>query len=377
MKKVIFMTKERSCLYLKKLRILGTILLGAFLFSGCGGEKVVSMGTLNGKDIDENRFQFYMDNLKNQYGSLIDLSEPNEDNMAMYAMIEQSAWDSVLQNTLVEVLAEEEDIHLSNGEVESTLDAQVAASFESEEDFSQWLEAMGYTRDDMLYLFRIDALSQKIFDKVTADITVTDEEAKAAYEENKEDWQRISVSHILIKAEKGTATEEELAAAKKKAEDIIKRLDAGEDFAALAKECSEDTTASAGGAMDYKFSKNDTRFVKEFVDGAFLLNEVGEYSKEPVQTDYGFHIIKIDTKEDSFDAAKEDIKESLAAPLKTEAFYGYLDEKAANIDLVVNYTFQYWTEGNEGNNANPFVVPEQDDTEEPETEGDTEPKEAE
>ena len=130
-------------MYLKKLKLCCALLFSVFLLAGCGGEKVVSMGTLNGVDIDENRFNFYMDNLKTQYGSIIDLTEPNESNMAMYAMIEQSAWDSVVQNTLVEVLAQEEDIRISNGEVRSILDQQVVASFESEKDFSEWLNAMG------------------------------------------------------------------------------------------------------------------------------------------------------------------------------------------------------------------------------------------
>lgn len=335
--------------------------LCALCFAGCGGEKIVSMGTVNGVDIDQSRFDFYMNNLKSQYGSIMDLTEPNEENQAVYAMIEQSAWNSVTQNTLIEALAKEENIQVTNAEVENLLDAQVKASFESEKEFNDWLTGMGYTKEDMLYLFRIDALSQKLFDKVTADIQITDEEAKAAYDANQEDWQKISVSHILFKADKNTASAEELAAAKKKAEDIIKRLDAGEDFATLAKENSEDTSAPAGGAMDYKFSKNDTRFVKEFVDGAFLLHEVGEYSKEPVQSDFGYHVIKIDTKDDSFEAVKEDVKESLVTPLKTDAFYAYLDEKSAAVELTVTYTFQYWKDGNEGNNANPFVEQEKED----------------
>ncbi len=348
------------CIYLKKLKVLGALLLCICLFAGCGGEKIVSMGTVNGVAIDQSRFDFYMNNMKNQYGSIMDLTEPNEENKAIYALMEQSAWDSVVQNTLVEGLAKEEGIEVTNAEVENVLDAQVKASFETEQDFQQWLKAMGYTKDDMLYMFRIDTLSQKLFDKVTADISISDEEAKAAFDANKENWQKISVSHILFKADRDNASEEEINAARDKAKDIIKRLDNGEDFATLAKEYSEDGSAPAGGAMDYKFAKNDTKFVKEFVDGAFLLHEVGEYSKEPVQSQFGFHIIKIDTKDDTFDAVKEDVKTSLATPLKTDAYYAYMDEKSAVAEVKVDYAFKYWTEGNEGNNANPFAQHEEE-----------------
>ncbi|MCI8336357.1 MAG: hypothetical protein HFI72_04290 [Peptococcaceae bacterium] len=332
----------------------------ACIFAGCGEEEIVSMGTVNGVAIDQSKFDFYMDNLKSQYGSIVDLTEVNEENKAVYAMIEQSAWDTIVQNTLVEALAQAEGIQVTGAEVENALDAQVKASFDSEQGFNDWLKAMGYTRDEMLYLFRMDALSQKLFDKVTADISISDEEAKAAYDANKEDWQKVSVSHILFKADRDNASEEELNAARDKAKDIIKRLDNGEDFATLAREYSEDTSAPAGGAMDYKFSRNDTKFVKEFVDGTFQLHEVGEYSKEPVQSQFGFHIIKIDTKDDDFESVKEEVKDSLAAPLKTEAYYAYMDEKSLAAEVVVDYTFQYWTEGNEGNNANPFAPQEND-----------------
>ncbi len=344
---------------LKKMKVWGALCLSALVLAGCGGEKVVSMGTVNGVAIDQNKFDFYMDNLKNQYSSIIDLTEPNEQNKAVYAIIEQSAWDTMVQNTLVEALAQEEGIQVTGAEVENALDTQVKASFDSEQGFNDWLKAMGYTREEMLYLFRMDTLSQKLFDKVTADISISDEEAKAAYEADKENWQKISVSHILFKADRDNASEEELNAAREKAKDIIKRLDNGEDFATLAKEYSEDSSASAGGAMDYKFAKNDTGFVKEFVDGAFLLHEVGEYSKEPVQSQFGFHIIKIDTKDDDFEAVKEDVKTSLATPLKTDAYYAYMDEKSVAAEVKVDYTFQYWTEGNEEGKANPFAQQEE------------------
>lgn len=337
---------------MKKRNMWGALLLGAFLFTGCGGEKIVSMGTVNGVDIDQSKFDFYMNNGKKQYGSIMDLTEVNEENRSLYEMIEQSAWRSVVQNTMTEALAAQEGIRVSKGEVASALDEVVKAKFSKEQEFTDWLTQSGYTKDDMLYLFRIDTLNQKLFDKVTEDVTVSDEEVKAAYEKDKGNWCKISVSHILFKADRENGTQEEINAAKAKAQDIIKRLDNGEDFATLAKEYSEDGSAAAGGAMDYQFFKTDTQFVKEFVDGSFLLSEVGDYSKEPVQSQFGFHIIKLDTKEEDFEAVKEDIKTSLSTPLKTDAYYAYMDKQSAAAEVKTTYTFQYWTAGNEGNNAN-------------------------
>ena len=75
---------------------------------------------------------------------------------------------------------------------------------------------------------------------------------------------------------------------RKKLKDLIKKLNDGEDFATLAKENSDDTGSAAnGGDLGY-FNKGE--MVKEFEDAAYNL-KVNEYTKEPVKTTYGYHII--------------------------------------------------------------------------------------
>ena len=96
------------------------------------------------------------------------------------------------------------------------------------------------------------------------------------------------VSHILISMDDpDNPTEEEQA----KVDEVQSRLDAGEDFAELAKEYSDDTTASVGG--DLGICDKSTSFVTEFLDAAMALNE-GEISGQ-VKTDYGVHFIKVDS----------------------------------------------------------------------------------
>ena len=102
----------------------------------------------------------------------------------------------------------------------------------------------------------------------------------------------IEASHILITANyTDSATDEE----KKKAEDealktakeVIKKLNDGGDFAALAKEYSKDGSADNGGVLG-RFGQGD--MVAEFESAAYKL-EVGKYTKEPVKTQFGYHII--------------------------------------------------------------------------------------
>ena len=133
---------------------------------------------------------------------------------------------------------------------------------------------------------------------------ITDEQANVeTYYEKNPDWYKdaeyrdngeeaVWARHILIKADE-SATQEEKDAARKKAGDIIEKLKAGEDFAALAKEYSEDEgSASRGG--DYVFGK-DASFYEEFKEAAFSL-EPGKFTQTPVETEAGYHIIKVEEK---------------------------------------------------------------------------------
>lgn len=119
---------------------------------------------------------------------------------------------------------------------------------------------------------------------------VTDKEIKDYYE--KETIGNITASHILITPETKTGdSDADKAAADTKAlelaKEIIKKLDNKEDFAALAKEYSKDGSASDGGKLP-EFNEGD--MVEPFFNAAKAL-KVGEYSKEPVKSEFGYHII--------------------------------------------------------------------------------------
>ena len=128
----------------------------------------------------------------------------------------------------------------------------------------------------------------------------------------------IKASHILIKTtvssdatteEKEEAEKEALEQAKK----IIKKLDKGEDFAKLAKKYSDDTSnASNGGDLGY-FSTDE--MVEEFSNAAKELKK-NEYTKEPVKTEYGYHII-LKTGEKSKPKLKE-VKDEIKEKIKEQ-----------------------------------------------------------
>ena len=154
-----------------------------------------------------------------------------------------------------------------------------------------------------------------------------DDEIEKYY--NDEVFGQVKASHILIPVETtDKATEDEKAAAEKvakeEAEKIIKQLKDGKKFATLAKKYSKDEgTATNGGDLGYF---NLDEMVEEFSNAVKEL-KVDEYTKEPVKSQFGYHII-IKTGEKEKEALK-DIKENIKTKLK---------ERKLNNDSTLYYT---------------------------------------
>jgi len=141
--------------------------------------------------------------------------------------------------------------------------------------------------------------------KYVASSIITDEELQAAYDNFSP---KIEASHILIKAEDDT--DAALVVAKEKARSLIKKINDGEDFAELAKEFSADPGSGANGGALGSFGKG--QMVPEFEVAAFAL-EIGQVTETPVQTQFGYHIIKRTGGEEK--TSFEEMKETLTATL--------------------------------------------------------------
>jgi peptidyl-prolyl cis-trans isomerase C len=130
----------------------------------------------------------------------------------------------------------------------------------------------------------------------------TEDSLKSRYQKllkEKPAQEEVHARHILV------ASEEE-------AKSVIAQLDKGADFTALAKKYSTDPSAKDGGDLGY-FGHDD--MVKEFADAAFAL-PVGQYTKTPVKTEFGWHVIKVEDrragKPPSFEEAQDQLRQDLA-----------------------------------------------------------------
>jgi peptidyl-prolyl cis-trans isomerase C len=158
------------------------------------------------------------------------------------------------------------------------------------------------------------ALHNAIF-KATVVDPVTDADIKARFDKEiaaTPPEEELSARHILLK------TEEEAKA-------VIAELDAGKDFSELAKEKSTGPSAAQGGDLGF-FTKG--RMVPEFEAVAFTLT-AGEYAKEPVKTQFGWHVIKVEERRTTAPPKFEDVADQVRQLVMRER-YGDLIRAARN-----------------------------------------------
>lgn len=149
------------------------------------------------------------------------------------------------------------------------------------------------------------------------DAAPSDEAVKAYYEkwgdERFGEEEQVSAHHILVKTSP-TATPEEKAAAKKKADDLTKQLRDGADFATLAKESSDDPGSAEKGGDLGSFPRG--RMVPAFDEAAFS-QEVGKIG-DPVETNFGYHVIRVDEKRPAGVKKLDDVREQIVTTLTAE-----------------------------------------------------------
>ena len=148
--------------------------------------------------------------------------------------------------------------------------------------------------------------------KVGAGIQISDAQLHSDYNNHQDEFrteERVQARHILLKSDASND-----AAVKAKAEDLLKQIQGGADFAKLAKEKSEDTGSGANGGELGWIVKGQT--VPEFEKSAFSL-KLGETSGL-VKTTYGYHIIQVEAHEQAHLKPFDEVKGQLLADLQKQ-----------------------------------------------------------
>jgi peptidyl-prolyl cis-trans isomerase C len=164
------------------------------------------------------------------------------------------------------------------------------------------------------------ALRNEFF-RVNVDEKITDTDLKAFYDKeigSKPAEMEVKARHILVPEEK-----EALA--------VIKELDGGADFAELAKSKSTGPSGPRGGDLGY-FGKG--QMVPAFEAAAFALDK-GAYTKVPVKTQFGYHVVKVEDKRESPKPKFEEIKTNLRGAVAEQKFSALLNDLKAKAKIVI------------------------------------------
>ena len=314
----------------RKIFLIALLIMGLIL-AGCksdgvqeqtsGQEQAKIIGEVNGDKISQTEFDEHLKILKlfyeqQMWGGSQKLDE-SKDKETIEKLEEQTFKEMVMQKILWQQ-AKEQNIKISDSEIDKIMKQQ---------DYKTFLEESGLDEKYFRQELKTQLLYGKLHDKVTGKTKVNDEEAKAYYEENISKYSEeggIQISHILV------ATEKE-------ARDILVKLNGGADFADLARQYSTCSSKEQGG--DLGPVNEGSNLVPEFKEVALKL-QPGELTKDPVKTQFGYHLIKAGDKKEAQTPSFEEVKNPVMADLKKEkkdkAFADYLknlEDKAEIKDL--------------------------------------------
>lgn len=247
--------------------------------------------------------------------------------------VEKEILDELIATQLLLQRATEAD-RIAGKETADKFVAERISQAVSEESFNRQLRVTGLTPQQFRAKVLEQAVVKAVIDReIKAQLTVTDDQIKQFYETNGVDFQQreqARVSHILIST-KDIATRQELSEALKQeklqsAGKILKRARAGEDFAKLVKEFSDDADSKDKGG-EYTFARG--QMPPEFEAAAFSLQ--ADQISDVVTTRFGYHIIKLAEKIPARKVELSKVQEQIKERLLQEAVQKQIPDYVAKM----------------------------------------------
>jgi parvulin-like peptidyl-prolyl isomerase len=291
---------------------------------------------VNDETISYQRFQGFYVEYRNSKGVQVGA---RGDQLELLKQLRIEAMDLMIEQELVKQAAEQEGITGDPTEVDKQI-AELRDVFDTDEQFQMKLEGDGYTKESYRRHVERMAAAKVYLDRIRADAAdVRDAEVEQFYEDNEDRLtlpEQVRVRHILL-TWKPMGTQDDRAAIRKQMEPILERARAGEDFAALAREFSEDS-ATKGNGGDTGFFYRGT-MVPAFEQIAFSL-QPGEVS-DPVDTVFGVHILKLEGRQEARLLPLEEVREQLRDHVREEKMEAAVDAKvdelraAADVQVLI------------------------------------------
>ncbi|MCL2818941.1 MAG: peptidylprolyl isomerase [Actinomycetia bacterium] len=304
--------------------ILGLAALAAGLYFGLQyfrGDEYGDAARVNGQSISIARLNAEMSRIEIAQPGYFDTANGGVDK----AMIRSQLLDDLINQELLLQKANEEGITVSDADVQEKVDETKA---QLGDQYEETLTTYGYTEQDLRDQIKFSLLFEGLIDKLAPKDNITDAMVKEYYDDNIDMFTEEAgkrVSHILFAPEDQATAEEVLAQLK----------DGSGDFAALAKQYSQDPGSAENGG-DLGWASSDA-YVTEFKEAMDAL-ELDQMS-ELVQTEYGWHILKVtETREKGvmdFDEVKEEISAMLHSQDQAEIYQTLMATLNADADIEI------------------------------------------
>lgn len=289
-----------------------------------------AIGQVNGTYITSEEFERQVEKqlTRIQQAYNTDFTQPGHE--AQLINLRKQTIEQLLRNEMLLQQAIELGIEIKDEVIQLEIE-QIKSNYSSEETFQQVLKSVDYTLEELRHDILLQKSYEQISDMLSKEFELTEEAMQQYYQDNLQRFsedEQVRASHILVD------TEEE-------AKTVLDELNNGGDFAQLAQDHSTCPSSARGGDLG-SFGRG--QMVPEFEEAAFSM-EVDEIS-EAVQTQFGWHIIKLTGKQDavvySFDDVKDEIVSLLEEKAKNEAAIKYLEEKwsESKVEYYVDFALE-------------------------------------
>jgi peptidyl-prolyl cis-trans isomerase C len=267
-----------------------------------------TIAVVNGSVITQEELDREIDRIRQEF-----LSKGKSLNDSQIPKIKEEVLESLIDFELLYQESQNKAIKIEKGTIDEYI-MKMKKQFPTEAEFKNTLTTLNLTETTLkAQIKRRLAIEQFISTYLAKNTTVSDQEIKDFYEKDPtlfKQPEQVRASHILIKIDP-QANESQKATSKKKMQEIQNKLKNGEDFAALAKEFSQCPSSAKNGDLGY-FGRGN--MVKPFEEVSFAL-KTGEVS-DIVETQFGYHLIKVTDKKPESTLPFENIKDRLGKYLK-------------------------------------------------------------
>lgn len=297
-----------------KIVLLALTILTMIFAVSCKKADESAVATVNGKAISEKEFtenyKVYELMYKQQLGEEA-LKKTDKDGVSFKDKLKENILEKLIVDELINQEIDNKKIAITDEEL-NNLYEQTIKNMGGQEQYEEFLKQQNITDDFIKDSNKKDYKQQKLEEAFYKDNKVTEEEIKDFYDANKERLIKYSLSQIMADNEED-------------AKKLYDKLEAGEDFAELAKNESSDTYSAANGGNMGEVQAST--MPKEFLN-AVSTTEIGSYSKV-FKSDMGYHIVKVDDKKDQL----EDLRTEIEQTLKSQKFIEYMKDIRANADV--------------------------------------------